>query len=78
MNLRTMACSGVGTALMAATPLAAAPAQAEELTKFSYGTNWLAGAEHGGFYQAVADGTYQKYLLDVTIVQAGRTATPAC
>jgi NitT/TauT family transport system substrate-binding protein len=46
-------------------------AQAQQLTKLSYGTNWLAEAEHGGFYQAVADGTYAKYGLDVTIVQGG-------
>ena len=25
------------------------------LTKVSFGTNWVAQAEHGGFYQAVAD-----------------------
>ncbi|MFV2093736.1 MAG: ABC transporter substrate-binding protein, partial [Hyphomicrobiales bacterium] len=39
--------------------------------KILFGTNWLAQAEHGGFYQAVADGTYAKYGLDVTIVQGG-------
>ena len=37
----------------------------------SFGTNWVAEAEHGGFYQAVADGTYRKYGLDVTIVPGG-------
>jgi NitT/TauT family transport system substrate-binding protein len=31
----------------------------------------VAEAEHGGFFQAVADGTYQKYGLDVTIVPGG-------
>src|SRR5215472_10250005 len=36
-----------------------------------FGTNWVAEAEHGGFYQAVADGTYAKYGLDVTIVPGG-------
>jgi NitT/TauT family transport system substrate-binding protein len=49
----------------------AAPALAADLDKVSFGTNWLAEAEHGGFYQAVADGTYKKYGLDVTIVQGG-------
>src|SRR6202042_3414652 len=34
----------------------------------------LAEAEHGGYYQAVADGTYAKYGLDVTIVQGGPQA----
>ena len=41
--------------------------QALALDEVSYGTNWLAQAEHGGFYQAVADGTYEKYGLKVTI-----------
>src|SRR5437660_10645609 len=56
------------------TPL---PASAEDkldpgnLDKVSFGTNWVAEAEHGGFFQAVADGTYKKYGLDVTIVPGG-------
>jgi NitT/TauT family transport system substrate-binding protein len=41
------------------------------LDKVLFGTNWLAEAEHGGYYQAVADGTYRKYGLDVTIVPGG-------
>ena len=51
--------------------LLAAPARAQQLDKVSFGTNWVAEAEHGGFYQAVADGTYRKYGLDVTIVPGG-------
>jgi NitT/TauT family transport system substrate-binding protein len=51
--------------------MAAAPAGAQQLDKVSFGTNWVAEAEHGGFYQAVADGTYKKYGLDVTIVSGG-------
>jgi NitT/TauT family transport system substrate-binding protein len=47
----------------------AAPAMA--LDKVTFGTNWRAEAEHGGFYQALADGTYRKYGLDVTILQGG-------
>ena len=27
--------------------------------KITFATNWLAQAEHGGHYQAVADGTYK-------------------
>jgi NitT/TauT family transport system substrate-binding protein len=34
-------------------------------------TNWFAEAEHGGFYQAVAEGIYKKYGLDVTIKMGG-------
>ncbi len=41
------------------------------LDKVTFATNWRAEAEHGGFYQAVADGTYAKYGLDVTILQGG-------
>ncbi len=51
--------------------IAAVPASAQNLDKVSFGTNWVAEAEHGGFYQALADGTYRKYGLDVTIVPGG-------
>jgi NitT/TauT family transport system substrate-binding protein len=50
---------------------AASLAAAQTLDKVSFGTNWVAEAEHGGFFQAVADGTYKKYGLDVTIVPGG-------
>src|SRR4030088_3490399 len=46
-------------------------AGAQALDKVSFGTNWVAEAEHGGFYQALADGTYREYGLDVTIVPGG-------
>lgn len=49
-----------------------APANAAD--KVTFGTNWVAQAEHGGFYQAVADGTYEKYGLNVTIVPGGPQA----
>ncbi len=55
--------------ILAALLLAAAPAMAE--TKLSFGTDWLAEAEHGGFYQAVAMGFYKKHGLDVTIRMGG-------
>jgi NitT/TauT family transport system substrate-binding protein len=47
------------------------PSGAESLDKVSFGTNWVAQPEHGGFYQALADGTYGKYGLDVAIVPGG-------
>jgi NitT/TauT family transport system substrate-binding protein len=50
---------------------AIAPASAQTLDKVSFGTNWVPEAEHGGFFQALADGTYKKYGLDVTIVPGG-------
>ena len=39
--------------------------------KVVFGTNWLAQGGHGGFYQAVADGTYAKHGLDVEIMMGG-------
>ncbi len=45
------------------------PVQAQD--KIIFATNWKAQAAHGGFYQALADGTYQKFGLDVTIQQGG-------
>jgi NitT/TauT family transport system substrate-binding protein len=47
------------------------PSPAGALTKVSFGTNWFAEAEHGGFYQALATGLYQQYGLDVTIKMGG-------
>ena len=55
----------------AAFAFAASTASAQPLDKVALGTNWLAQAEHGGFYQAVADGTYRQYSLDVRIVPGG-------
>ena len=44
-------------------------AQAQDRIVFA--TDWLAQAEHGGFYQAIAEGTYKKHGLDVTIRMGG-------
>ena len=55
----------------AALSLLPQPSSAQTLDKVSFGTNWVAQAEHGGFFQAVADGTYKKYGLDVTIIPGG-------
>jgi NitT/TauT family transport system substrate-binding protein len=59
------------TAGLLATFVALAPARAQTLDKVSFGTNWVAEAEHGGFFQALADGTYTSYGLDVTIEPGG-------
>ena len=61
---RTMA-RGIAAALVAAAGAAGA------VDKVTFATNWKAEAEHGGFYQAVADGTYAKYGLEVTIRAGG-------
>jgi NitT/TauT family transport system substrate-binding protein len=58
--------------LAGATALAAlaAPALAQN-TAVTFGTNWVAQAEHGGYYQSVADGTYAACGIDVTILPGG-------
>lgn len=39
--------------------------------KISFGLDWKAEAEYGGYYQAAATGIYAKHGLDVTIQQGG-------
>lgn len=61
--------------VVVASALAAFASQpAHALDKVSFATNWLAEAEHGGFYQAAADGTYARYGLEVKIVPGGPLA----
>jgi len=59
------------TAGLVAAALAISSAGAQTLDKVSFGTNWLPEAEQGGFFQALADGTYKQYGLDVTIMPGG-------
>ena len=58
-------------AVLAAGVLVAAPAGAQGLTKLVFGTDWFAQAEHGGYYQAIAEGTFRKHGLDVSITMGG-------
>jgi NitT/TauT family transport system substrate-binding protein len=51
--------------------VAAPPVSAQTYDKVTLGTNWVAEAEHGGFYQALGDGTYRKYGIDLNIIQGG-------
>src|SRR5437773_9679036 len=37
----------------------------------NFGTDWKAEAEHGGFYQAIATGIYQRHGLDVKLRPGG-------
>ena len=60
-----------GKAAMIALAAISAASPAYSLDKVRFGTDWLAEADHGGFYQAVADGTYARYGLDVEILQGG-------
>jgi len=57
-----------------ATAMMSAPAAAQDLEKVVFGTNWVAQAEHGGYYQAVADGTYAACGLEVEIKPGGPQA----
>jgi NitT/TauT family transport system substrate-binding protein len=44
---------------------------ASAIDKVTLATNWLAQPELGGFYQALADGTYARHGLEVTIKPGG-------
>ena len=63
------------TALLFLAYAAGVHAQAP-LDRIVFGTNWLAEAEHGGYYQAQAEGTYRKYGLDVVLKMGGPQVNP--
>jgi NitT/TauT family transport system substrate-binding protein len=66
-------------AIFSALPLIRLADAALALDQVTFGTNWKAQAEDGGFYQAVATGIYEKHGLDVTIRPGGRrSTTPSC
>jgi NitT/TauT family transport system substrate-binding protein len=57
--------------LTALAAILAGSASAQELEQVRFGTNWLPQGGHGGFYQALADGTYADCGLEVEIVPGG-------
>ena len=59
----------IGAVLWAAANFALGSAAAAETV--SFGTDWKAEAEHGGYYQAIAIGIYQRHGLEVTLRQGG-------
>ncbi|MBM3487545.1 MAG: ABC transporter substrate-binding protein [Alphaproteobacteria bacterium] len=65
MNFARSRSSLVVAALLAAS----SPALAQD--KVSFGTDWKAQAEHGGFYQALAAGIYARHGLEVTLRPGG-------
>jgi NitT/TauT family transport system substrate-binding protein len=70
---RRMRLRGV-TVLLAAAALAwAALATARQAAAeaVNFGTDWKAEAEHGGYYQAIAKGIYQKHGLEVNLRPGG-------
>jgi NitT/TauT family transport system substrate-binding protein len=66
MTRRAFIFSGLASAALAA---AVRPAAAATTIRFV--TDWKAQAEHGGFYQALAEGLYAKRGLEVKIIQGG-------
>jgi NitT/TauT family transport system substrate-binding protein len=58
-------------AMFSALALIGLAGAAQALDQVTFGTNWKAQAEHGGFYQAVAAGIYAKHGLEVTIRPGG-------
>ncbi|WP_433962852.1 ABC transporter substrate-binding protein [Roseitalea porphyridii] len=57
--------------ILLASTMMVLPAAGAHAEPFIFGTNWLAQPEHGGFYQSVADGTYEACGLEVEIQQGG-------
>jgi NitT/TauT family transport system substrate-binding protein len=45
--------------------------RAHAADKVTFGLDWVAEPEYGGYYQALATGIYKKYGLDVRIVEGG-------
>jgi NitT/TauT family transport system substrate-binding protein len=61
----------VARAAAAALAVVAGAAAGQPPTKLVFGTNWYAQAEHGGFYQAIAEGIYRRHGLDVEVRMGG-------
>ena len=66
MLCRRFIASGLASATLTGLVRPAAAA-----TTIRFVTDWKAQAEHGGFYQAVAEGLYAKRGLEVKIIQGG-------
>ena len=56
---------------LAALIIALAPLMARANDAVTFGIDWLAEAEYGGYYQALATGIYARHGLDVTIREGG-------
>src|SRR5437879_4023316 len=67
MTLTARTFLGIGIALCAAMALARG-AIGETV---NFGTDWKAEAEHGGFYQAIAAGIYQRHGIEVQLRPGG-------
>ena len=58
-------------ALAAGLALGSGATWATELEKVTFRTNWFPQAEHGGWYHADSQGTYEDYGLDVEMAPGG-------
>lgn len=58
-------------AFAAALALTAVSTAARAATKITFGLDWVAEPEYGGYYEALAEGLYKQAGLDVTIYQGG-------
>ncbi len=63
--------AAVGAAGLSACGRSEAPVDEAGRIRLRFATDWRAQAEHGGFYQALASGAYEKRGLNVQIVQGG-------
>ena len=68
-----IAAAGAWTATAALTGCSRseAPVDDDGRVRLRFATDWRAQAEHGGFYQALASGAYEKRGLNVQIIQGG-------
>ncbi len=62
---------GWWSAIVLVCVVVATPGLARAADRVVFATNWKAQAAHGGFYQALADGTYARYGLDVELRPGG-------
>ncbi|MEM6381387.1 MAG: ABC transporter substrate-binding protein [Pseudomonadota bacterium] len=67
----TVARLAIPTAMAAGLASATMPASAQDLEQVSFALNWVPVAEHGGFYQAMLDGTYAACGIEVEIIPGG-------
>jgi NitT/TauT family transport system substrate-binding protein len=61
----------IRAAIIALPLLAVTGAGARALDRVTLGTDWKAEAEHGGYYQALATGIYQKHGIEIVLRQGG-------
>lgn len=63
--------------LLSSLAVLAAPRIVRAAESISFGLDWKAEAEYGGYYQAAATGIYAKHNLDVTVQQGGPSVNHA-